>query len=135
MTTQSLVLQADTHFRLPLPGRWRVSCVQGRVWITASGDLKDYVLQGSDSLVFSADSSLLIGSLQESRLRIEWLGPVPLSQVSGWRARLALLMLRCWQRPATHFYTTGSAGENIRYHKETSRGEREVCTALCEKPD
>lgn len=135
MTTRTLVLQADTHFRLPLPGRWRVSCVQGLVWITASGDLKDHVLQGSDSQVFSTDGSLLIGSLQASRLRLEWLGPVALQQLSGWRARFLLLMQRCWRRPATHFYTDGRAREPLGYHKENKRVERDVCTVLCEKTD
>jgi hypothetical protein len=132
MKTRSLVLQADTHFRLPLPGRWRVSCVQGRLWITQAAELRDHVLQAGDSRVFDGDASLLVGALQESRLCLKWLGPLRLSPVAGLPARLVLFMRRCWQRPASRFQ--GSPSHDIQ-KRERHCAERGICGPLCEKLD
>lgn len=142
MTTRSLVLQADTHFRLPFPGRWRLSCVQGRLWITRAGDLRDHVLQDGDSGVFQGSDALLIGALQESRLRLEWLGPLSLPEVNGLRARLGLLLRRCWASPASRFYTGDRPqarrphpGHRNHPHRESGSAEPGVCGPFCEKLD
>lgn len=105
MTTRSLVLQADSHFRLPFlrngePGRWRLACIQGRLWITQPGDGRDVVLQAGDELVVDTAPGLLLGALRDSELQLEWLPADPLRPVPAWRARLGLLLQRWWHQPS-----------------------------------
>jgi hypothetical protein len=135
VTTRPLQLQADSHFRLPLPGRWRIRCVEGRLWVTQAGELQDHVLQRGECRVFSGDASLLIGALQESRLHLEWLGPLHWEQIPGWRARLALFMRRCWQSPASRFHGSMQPLRHDQQKRESHRAERGVCGPFCEKLD
>jgi len=95
----------------------------------------DHVLQAGDSRVFCGNASLLLGALQASQLRLEWLGPLPLQQVAGWRARFSLLMRRCWQHTASRFYTGSTELADAGYHKESSGVKRGTCRAVCEKLD
>lgn len=96
--------------------------------------MRDHVLQGGDSRIFCGNASLLIGALQDSRLQLEWLGLLPLRQLPGWRARLLLLMQRCWQYPASRFYTNDHVltGHDVN-NKESSGVEQGVCEVCCEK--
>lgn len=121
MTTQILALQSDMHFRLPLPGRWRVSCVRGSLWITQSGDPHDHVLQAGESRIFTGAAGLLVGTLQQGCLQLEWLGPP--ADFSGWRTRASLFLQR-----AVHRY-------RHRHHRESGNVQSAVSGVSCRVRD
>lgn len=134
MNTRSLVLQADSHYRLPFPGlgHWRLVCTRGRLWITRTGAGRDHVLQAGSQQVFEAGDELLIGALLDSELQLEWLQAEALQNVPAWQARFVLLLQRCWQQPSS-FAATGRSA--VMQHKESHGAGHHVCPPLCEKLD
>ena len=80
------------------------------------------MLQAGDSLIVQATPGLLLGALCDSELQLEWLAEAPLSALPAWRARLDLLLRRCWRQPSALAITacapktkeSGGAGYSVR---------------------
>lgn len=49
----------------------RLTCVDGSVWLTLDGDLRDVFLHPGDSFVVDRDGTTLMHALAPARLRIE----------------------------------------------------------------
>lgn len=135
MTTRSLVLQADSHFRLPFsrhgePGRWQLDCIQGRLWITQPGDGRDLVLQAGDQLIVDQAPDILLGALSTTELQLEWLPADALQPVPAWRARLGLLLQRWWHQPSALAITARAPKT-----KESSGAGYSVRGAFCKELD
>ncbi|MGH8494361.1 MAG: DUF2917 domain-containing protein [Moraxellaceae bacterium] len=130
------VLPAESHYRFPHDGRWRLRCVQGCLWVTQADGGRDHVLQTGDERVFEAGANVLMGALQDSQIELECLSVSPLHRVSAWQARWALMLRRWWQQPSS-VGIKGTAADNhfLSPQKESNCAGRSVCGAFCEELD
>nr|PZN63512.1 MAG: hypothetical protein DIU62_10960 [Pseudomonadota bacterium] len=103
-TMERLQLPAEQHFRLAGGAGWRISCLDGLVWITTAGELHDWVLLPGESVDVSG-RGILVGTLEPSEVGIEPVAgaaaaPLPsVSAVARWRALLELFARRAWNTP------------------------------------
>lgn len=49
----------------------RISCVSGRVWVTAAGQSTDYLMAAGNEVTLPAGSKVVIEGLQESMARVQ----------------------------------------------------------------
>jgi hypothetical protein len=101
---ERLRLDTDQHLRLGDGIAWRIECTGGLVWITAAGQMHDWVLRPGESVEI-AGQDILVGTLRPSEVGI-WpaasAAPAHQPQVSAvprWRALLELFARRVWSTP------------------------------------
>ncbi len=93
MNPAKLVLARGEVISLQVRGReCRVSCVAGRLWVTASGCQEDTVLGRGEEMTFPGGARIVVEALRTATVRLEMRSeagvktrpPFPLGQVSDW---------------------------------------------------
>ncbi len=72
MNPSTLVLARGEVASLRLRGRaYRISCVAGRLWVTASGHREDSVLAPGEELTFTGRGRIVVEALRTATVRVE----------------------------------------------------------------
>ena len=76
MNPSTLVLARGDLVSLRLRGRGcQISCMAGRLWVTASGCPKDSMLAAGDEVTFTGRSRIVVEALRTATVRLEtWNG-------------------------------------------------------------
>jgi hypothetical protein len=68
----TLVLARGELAALPLEGRaCRISCVAGRLWVTATGHREDFVLSRGEQAEFMGPGRIVVEALRTATIRLE----------------------------------------------------------------
>ncbi|MGO9309409.1 MAG: DUF2917 domain-containing protein [Spirochaetia bacterium] len=72
MNPSTLVLSRGELASLrPTGGAWRISCVTGRLWVTATGRQEDSVLVPGEDVTFTARGKVVVEALRTATVRLE----------------------------------------------------------------
>jgi hypothetical protein len=72
MNPSTLVLARGELASLRLRGRaYRISCVTGRLWVTASGRREDSVLAPGEEVTFTGRGRIVVEALRMATVRLE----------------------------------------------------------------
>lgn len=66
----AVVLEKDRFEAFRTHSRERIVCLEGALWVTQDGVLRDYVLEAGESLDVAADAQIGVSALMPSRYRV-----------------------------------------------------------------
>lgn len=63
-------LRGRQHLRICHGSGWTINALNGSVWLTQDGDIRDIVLQAGDSFVLDRNGPALLSPLGDAHLRV-----------------------------------------------------------------